>query len=327
MDRCGTGGGSRPVLLAGVLMLYGKRILPWLAIPALAYIAAECSVSLFTNAQLYDAEARLVNAIYHGVAGRPWQYRILVPLIEPYVPQMVIYVGLYALIFAGTWLYFSTLRIGHKAMACVLTFAVVMLAHTRSGMAHNTYLDVALFMFGMYAVRKWKYWWLVPLSIIGAFNREFILAMIASAAVIQFIHVRKHPWADRDEFMEDSRWRHGVALPLILSFILALGIIVSLWLRWPQTFANVDNHCNTAGWYALLANLEYTHIAKFLGGTLFLPVVALPFIWRWKWRWWGLALLAGNVLGAFAGGECFETRVMLYSLLAVCIPAVCGVDE
>lgn len=280
-----------------------KKAIIVILIAMLAYMAAEWSVSLFTTHQLFDQEAQLVTNIYHGVAGRPWQYRILIPLIEPHVPQMAIYVGLYFLVFLGAYLYLGDVK--NKLIAYVLSFAVVLLAHTRSGMAHSTYLDVALFMFGMYAVKREKYWWLLPIAIIGAVNRETILLLLGTAGLYEIAGKRER------------------LAPIIMAFAVAVAVLMIIWNQWPQTFGNTDAHGNMAGFNALLCNLRYDHVAKFLSGTLFLPVISIPFVWK-QYRWWGMGLLVINLLATFIAGECYETRMMLYSLLAVCIPAICN---
>jgi hypothetical protein len=181
-------------------------------------------------AYVSENQLRRHNDIKFGRAGNPWQYRVLcfwingalIRLFSLFMPpgltgspraacwafithRAIQNVALFALLA----LYFDMMGLSvHQSLVGLCVFSMALPASNYdSDLSHNTYAEIILFLMAALAVMAGEPWLVVPIAMIGGFNREtgapfglFVLffwyPIIALAALFAFlipvVALRKH---------------------------------------------------------------------------------------------------------------------------------------
>jgi hypothetical protein len=128
-------------------------------------------------------------ALLSGTAGNPWQYRVFSAWVVEavhrlfdalHVPHsliaafLAVRVGEETLMFAVGWAYWRAL--GIAANPALLGIAIlgwsVSYANFGSDFQFNTYFDVLFYLLAGLAVVRGRGWWIVPITLFAALNRE-----------------------------------------------------------------------------------------------------------------------------------------------------------
>jgi hypothetical protein len=141
----------------------------------------------------------------------------------------------YTLVFVGFrfvqhllifWLAFRyfTMFISNKALAglgVVLIALVMGNAVSDSDLSFNTYADVIIYLVaGLIVLRKYNSWWLVPLMIVGAFNRE------TSVLIIPLFFFSRLDLSQKPDWMQVLKSNSR----LILICAIATGLFITIFL-------------------------------------------------------------------------------------------------
>lgn len=242
-------------------------------------------------------------------AGEPEQYRVVQYLLisgvfalgETSALHAVFYTHgfVLCLAFLAMYFYYKRLQVDNVWLALSLACYPVIYSHAKSGMAEGYYLEIALYLFGFLAMMSGRWWWILPLSVVGTFNRETIFML----PVIAFIY----GWG--------SRKAERICT---VSFLLVVA--VQVWLRYAIP---VDNFTATPndigqGWRMIVYNLSPYFVLYFLGFVSFIPLAFRS----WPERMWPVALLIPvYFIGMLIFGNIVETRMMMLPFVAYLIPA------
>jgi hypothetical protein len=129
------------------------------------------------------------NAVLQGTAGNPWQYRVLAEYAaEGFIrifqgmnfPHAVAVAFIFfrllqnVLIFLAAFYYYRRLRLSipHGLMGLgILTWSMTTALYD-SDLQFNTYFDILFFLLAGMAILSEKPLWIIPLTVLAAFNRE-----------------------------------------------------------------------------------------------------------------------------------------------------------
>jgi hypothetical protein len=152
---------------------------------------------------ILDEQLRFHRGVIEGTSVNPWQYRILVPYLIELARTIFNFLGLeisYLRTFFGLRLfqnllifylfarYLTRLRVNRKLT--LIGLALLAWGFTYSGyasqLAFDTYFDILFYLIAVLLVLEYKYIWLIPLSIIAAFNRETGIFIPALLLIYQY---------------------------------------------------------------------------------------------------------------------------------------------
>jgi hypothetical protein len=129
------------------------------------------------------------NAVLQGTAGDPWQYRVLAEYIAEGFIQILkgwnlphaIAVAFIIfrllqnlLIFFAAFYYYRRLRLSTAQGLmglCILSWSMTNSLYN-SDLSFNTYFDILFYLLAALAILHEKPFWIIPLSVLAAFNRE-----------------------------------------------------------------------------------------------------------------------------------------------------------
>jgi hypothetical protein len=262
-----------------------------------------------------------------GVAGNPWQYRILADaLLEPIIqffkglgvpqPESLSFIGfrflqcVFILITAGIYyrrlglLLYENL-IGLSILAWSMSYSLY-----NSDLSFNVFFDVGFYLLAAFLILSGKYFWLVLLMIPAALNRETSVLI----PFMLFFSVRSSATDDKDR-------RRGY-LAAGIALLIYVAIFVGLRLYYgQQQFLTADGYYPGIG--LLLLNLRRWTTWEQLFITLgIIPLLALFAYGTWprnlKVFFWVLvpAWLVVHFLAALTA----ETRLLLVPQALVFIP-------
>jgi hypothetical protein len=286
-----------------------------------------------TYAQVDDLTFRFIRVhqekvhqqMLEGVAGNPWQYRILAdwmvePLIHLFVARdiprpkpsaFIVFRFLQCvLIFLTAGIYYRKLGLSIGANVLGLSVLAWGMAHSlyNSDLALNNFFDVAFYLVAAIIMMNGKFAWIPLLMIPAALNRE-------TSILIPFMSISYVYFNDRKSLQ-----------PAIFSTGLSLGIflLIFVWLRLhygEQQFLTADGYY--PGFGLLVLNLSRVVTWEQLLITLgLIPFLAIAFYRKWhgalKIYFWVVTPLWFAV--HFIAALVAETRLVLVPQALIFIP-------
>lgn len=134
-------------------------------------------------------------AVLSGQAPAPYQYRILTDVVIVGLSQGVgvVQAHLALRIFLGAWAFASLalfLRGFHANRAQVLIGLSLFMyasvaAFAESSLNPNSYVEVSLYLLGGYCIHTRRDRWILPLTIVGALNRETIVFLPLTLGLVR----------------------------------------------------------------------------------------------------------------------------------------------
>jgi hypothetical protein len=314
---------GRPALVAAlVLGLAGATVL--VQYQALAAVVP----GLGSTEYLEQWQTNLHESVLDGEGGDPWQYRLLSEwMAEPFVEaadalgfENAAAVGFLAFrvvqnvaIFALAWVLFG--RLGLRTRESALGLGLIAWAMTQanydSGLAFNTYTDLAAYLAAGLLILDRRYAWIVPLAALAALNREtsgLIPIMLIATAVL--VHGVRTPEGRR------ALRLGGAALAAFAAVVLTVRIAVG-------SGDLIRPHGQDPGSRLFYFNVSRAITWEYLFRTLnVVPFVALSAVARWPRE---LRAIALAVVPAWVAIHLFtavlaETRLILVPYALVLVP-------
>ena len=239
------------------------------AAPRLGLMFAVILLSIATvYAQVNDLTLHFLKAqqekvhlqMMQGIAGNPWQYRILADWMISYLiawlTQLDVaradvnsFIGFRflqcLLIFGAAALYYRKLGLSIFAGLLGLSMLAWGMSYSlyNSDLSFNVFFDLAFYLIAAVLILNRHYIWILPLMVVAAFNRE-------TSALIP-IMMLAHAYFDADN---PARFRSAVSIALAGLAVYAL-IFIGLRIHYgPQVFLTADGYYPGLG--LLLLNLK-----------------------------------------------------------------------
>jgi hypothetical protein len=276
---------------------------------------------------IWDEQLRFQRWVIEGTSIDPWQYRILVPYLIDVTRKILIdlgFVGSYLKIFFGLRLFQNFLifimialyfrRLSIKRSHVVIAVIMLAWAFTYSGyMSHlgfDTYFDILFYLMAAYLLLKDSLFWIIPLSILVAFNRETGL-FIPLIVIIGGMRFRPRLTIER---------KHAIVG--LISLVLMVAIIISVRLYYgPRSYL----HIAVPGWDLFIRNL--TSIDTYF--YWFATFSAIPVISLLRYKQWPRLLVQMLwlmvpfwVVIHFFMGLAHETRLFLVPFVLIFLPGL-----
>ncbi|MDQ7798508.1 MAG: hypothetical protein RDU76_06155 [Candidatus Edwardsbacteria bacterium] len=146
-----------------------------------------------------SSEINIFSKWYANQAGNPWQYRVfnnflilsLHSLLPKYCIPLDVFKKLQVMLLILLVYYYLSALTGAEAYGLTLLFGFVLFAASiRSNLAFDTYWDLAFYLVGFILLQKGRFWYLVPLTFLGALNRETYLFFVLAVGLLSFRHSR-----------------------------------------------------------------------------------------------------------------------------------------
>lgn len=265
----------------------------------------------------------------HGTGVNPGEYRVLSELAAEvpvraaralgfHHPQVVGFEAFRVLqnvlIFAALWILLRRFGFDRRASAlglALLAWAMTQALHN-SGLAFNTYTDVALYLFAAVLLLDGRYAWIVPLTLVGALNREtsgLIPVMLIAVAVTLGLRT--------DSGRRALRWGI-VALVVYAAATVALREIVG-----PAPLFKPFG-LSPGGAYLefnLRSGLTWENLFRTVN---IVPILALAGVRRWprELKAFAVAIVPAWVVIHLLASILAETRLLLVPYAVVLIPGV-----
>ena len=265
-------------------------------------------------------------AVLTGQAPDPWQYRVL----SEYVAEGFVRFFQLLKVRDAVGFGFISLRVLQNIGIFLLAFALYQKISISKGVAFtgflllagamknafydndlsfNTYFDLLFYLLAFIWVLDKKYFWIILLTAVAAFNRETsgLIPFLALAALV-------------DE--RSPLWKK--LLPFILSLVVFAVIFLGLRFIYPNRPLYIPYE-QTPGFPMLIYNvtrsLTWDHLYYTLG---FVPLIGLLFIFRWLrlWRYFFLVICPAWFAVHFVLSVVGETRLFLVPQAVIFIPGV-----
>lgn len=273
-----------------------------------------------------DEQLRFHRGVIEGTSINPWQYRILVPYIIEFARKFVEILGQkvsYLRLFIGLRFfqnlfifylfaqYLTRIRVNRKL--ALIGLAILAWGFTYSGyashLAFDTYFDILFYLLAVLLILEHKFIWLIPLSIIAAFNRETGI-LIPTLLLISQYKPNLKEFIKRREFSISA-----IALLLFISIIVALRMWfgpreylkdlspgVSLL---KLNFTNFYSYFSILATYSIIPILALVHYNRW-------PAMLQRFFWVMVPIWVGVHLFVSNIA---------EARLFLVPYILILLPA------
>lgn len=266
--------------------------------------------------------------LLNGVAGNPWQYRVLADyMLEPIIdlftkigidrPQPSAFISFRFLqnflIFVAAFYYYKKIGLSNFASFLGINILAWMMSNAiyDSDLAFNTYFDVLFYLLAAYLILSDRYLWLLPLILLAALNRETSGLIIVLLPIYVLLEGKKG--AKRKE--------------AALVFIGMSMIYVAVFFGLRQYFD--DQVFITAYGYRPGKQLLYKNVVNLLSWQKIfmtvgiIPLLALLAYPKWsrhlKIFFWTVVPLWGLI--HFVASVVAETRLFLVPLSLIFIPA------
>lgn len=277
---------------------------------------------------LWDEQLRLFHrGVIEGTAIDPWQFRILSPYLLEGLKHVLSGIGIdisYVRLFIGfrflqTFAIFLLAarfweRLGIEKRVVYVLLAILAWGMTYgtwgSGLAIDTYFDILFYLLAGLAILAEGYAWIVPLSLVGALNREtgiFIPLLPIAAAV---------------NFRPGFKVKKDALLPSLVGSGLFLLLLFAVRLHYGSRPVYGQH---PPGLELLLYNLR--QVSSYF--SLFATYSILPIIALLTWKRWPDLLKRFFILMVplwllihFAGGIVAEARLFLVPYVLIILPAV-----
>jgi len=276
---------------------------------------------------IWDEQLRFQRWVMEGTSIDPWQYRIFVPYLIDVIRKILIdlgFVGSYLKIFFGlrliqnflifimTALYFRRLSIkrSHVVIAVIMLAWAFTYSGYKSHLGFDTYFDILFYLMAAYLLLKESLFWIIPLSILVAFNRETGL-FIPMIVIIGGMRFRPRLTIER---------KHAIVG--LISLVLMVGIIISVRLIYgPRSYLNIA----IPGWDLFIRNI--TNIDTYF--YWFATFSAIPVISLLRYKQWPRLLVQMLWLMVpvwiaihFFMGLAHETRLFLVPFVLIFLPSI-----
>lgn len=252
------------------------------------------------------------HAFLSKTAGCPEQYRfvqywlahgfgLLFPDASIYVVIWLAYWATFFSVFLAAWHYYRAAGVRMIWLSLALLAGTISYTLTKSHYSAGSYLEIALYMGGILAVLRRDPKWLLPLSLVGALNRETIVFLpLLSLA---------YTWRDKRRW-----WSIGSV---------AAAIAVYFAVRWtfPQTFWTPCREGLLPGLGLLWRNLTDLEGIVFVIGFLGFMPLAWNYWPKHLWPW--LLMIPTQVVLWLYFGNTIETRLLLLPVALIVVPACC----
>jgi hypothetical protein len=274
---------------------------------------------------IWEEQLRFQRWVMEGTSVDPWQYRVLVPYLIEGVREIIKGLGFaasYAKVFfalrllqnflifvaAGCYLRRLSIKRSHTAIALAILAWSFTYSGFQSHLGFDTYFDILFYILAMILLLRGSLKWIIPLSILVAFNREtglFIPLIVLAAG----LRIRPKLSIERE---------HG--LVGVISLVLMVVIIVSVRLIYgPRPFLEIA----IPGWDLFVCNLTSVDTYFYLFATFSaIPIIALLRIKEWPLlfvRILWLMLPVWVVIHLFMG-VASEARLFLVPYVLIFLP-------
>lgn len=258
-------------------------------------IAVAILLSLATTyAQVDDLTYRFIKVqqekvhdqMMGGVAGNPWQYRILADWMIEQVIQLTYKIGIVVpkasvfiafrfiqclLIFLAAGIYYRKLRLPlfTNLLGLSLLSWGMSTSLYNSDLAFNNFFDIAFYLLAAIATMDRKFFWIPILMVLAAFNRE-------TSTLIPFMLIGYAYFDDRDD-----KPLKPAAIYTVISLIIFTAIFFGL-----RTYYGEQQFLTADGFNPGLGLLKYNLIRIVTWGQLLLTLGIIPFLAVFAYRVW-----------------------------------------
>lgn len=281
------------------------------------------------------AEPARVDRILRGEGGDPWQYRVASVWLAKESeraakalgfsdPATVGLLGFRVLqnlaIFALAWILYRRLGLGRRAAAVGLALLAAALSQAgfNAGMSFDTYTDLVVYLAAAILILDRRYAWIVPLTILGAVNRETCGLVPLMLMAVGLSLGRRTP---------EGRRALLLGLASLVAFAATVAIVRAVVGPGDLIIPYGKHHGFELFWFNVGRGVTWEHV--------FETVTVVPLIALWQLPRWPAALKAFGlaivpvwlVVHAF-GAVLVETRLLLVPYALIAIPgALAGLDS
>lgn len=309
--------------------LSGKLLWLFLILMLSAYVVYEHA----TNCLATDLSVQ-IERHQNMLAGKseffnPWQYRIfsmwmlegfinvferLLPGKPAILPYLLLHYLQIALVFVLFVVYVRHLGVDNfylLAIGLLIICFCMANSYFKSDLSFNTYFDLAFYLLGAILILKHAFWWIVPLAVVAAFNREtsgFIPLMLLA------------PFSPQEwKKLPKERW-----LPAVAAMLLFVAVFVAVRLYYGyQPGQGIHGITNPVD--HLKFNLTFFRLYPLLIGTLgIVPFVVLFGLNRLpaELRFWFWLIVPLWFVIHFVKSNAMETRLFLVPQVLIFVPAL-----
>ena len=270
-----------------------------------------------------------------GVAGNPWQYRILADwILDPMInqlddigisnPQVFAFIVFRfiqcLLIFLAAGFYYQ--KLGLSLFANLLGLSILAwgmsLSLYNSDLAFNNFFDIAFYLIAAIIILDGKFIWIPLLMVLTAFNRE--TSVLIPFMLIGFVYFHE----DRSKFMK----------PVIFYAIGSLAIFTAIFFGL-RVYYGEQQFLTADGYYPGIGLLVLNLSRLVTWEQLIITLGVVPFLALFSYRYWPrtLKVFFWVVVPAWLAVHFFaaliaETRLLLVPHALVFIPgALFGITE
>jgi hypothetical protein len=291
------------------LIIYGLIIV-------LAWSCAEQIITCRRENKYFQTENVLMQKWAYGVAGNPYQYRILAnyttllltgPLLGSKITVLHIKTFQTIAIFLLAFWWFGLYS--KNPLLELLIFALVYtVIGCRNVFALDTWYDLIFCQLGALAIHYRKYWWIVLLSALGSINREIFLFFNIFFVVYAFY--------TRDD--------EPIAIAIISMLVFWVGFcLVRMYM--PKQFEyNTGYYGAHYGLEMFKSNLRLSAVTSFVGTLSFFSFFAVRNFFKWdQLRQLGFIIMGGCALiTLLAVSNIDETRILIVPFTLFILPGI-----
>ena len=288
----------------------------YLLIVILAYSCTDQIITARSQGAYISQEGIMITNWANGEAGNPYQYRVLSNYTTILLSKVLqgtgftvshikIYQTIVIFILAFWWFGLYSKNPFFELLIFALVYTII---GCRNVFALDTWYDLIFCQLGMLAVYYKKYWWIIPLSVLGASNRETFLFFNLFFLVFAFYN--------RDDEQV------GIA---IISMVAFWACFLVIRLKLPY-----QDHYNTGyfgahyGLDMFRSNLRLSAVTSFVGTLSFFSFFALSKYLEWdRVRMIGaLVFIPCTLITLLVMGNVDETRVLIVPFTLFIMPGL-----
>ena len=283
-------------------------------------LATDLAVQIERHERMLAGESEFYN---------PWQYRVfsmwvLEGVIQAFesvfpgkpaiIPYLLLNYLQFILIF---WLFISYLALLRVSNPYLLGCGLIIVCYSmsssyfRSDLSFNTYFDIAFYLLAAIIILQEKYWWIVPLTIVAALNRE-------TSGFIPLMLLAPYSW----ETLKNTPGQKWLIAGTSLLLFAVVFVSVRLYYGYQPGYG-INNMSSPADF--LVFNLTFARLYPLLIGTLSIAPILILFGFRhlptvvrsWFWLivplWFVIHFIKSNAM---------ETRLFLVPQVLIFVPAL-----
>lgn len=305
-----------------------------LVIPVLVYLSVQAQLRLLGYDYLYVSQIVRHLDVLNGTAGSPWAYRLFSAYLVEGLSRLTafmfdritigyVFVGVRiiqnAFIFILAFTFYRRLGLSKNVAIIGLLLVAWSLSYAiyDSDLSFNTYFDIIFYLLAGWAVVSRKLYWLLPITLFAATNREtsVLIPFLALTHESFYEPFFKRDW--RRAFRSEPFAIFGGSLLIYILIFVGVRLMIG-------PVRDISPYGHTAGIDMLKFNLSrtitYVELTKTFSA---IPIVALYFYRSWptllKRLFWTMIPLW--ILVHFGITIVAETRLFLVPIVLVLIPA------